>query len=214
MIQRVVIDVDGPQRDAPPDAARPAPLHAVRRHHLRRRVGRRRVDARTARTWRSSRRRATTSTKSLRVADAATGAVRDVFAGVGHAVFESGNGKVNWHVLPATNEVIWFSERDDWGHLYLYDLDDRPAEEPDHDGRRATCSQVLRVDREGAHDLVHRRRAARRAGIRTSGTSTASASTARHLRSLTPEDADHDVLALARRPVLRRQRTRGPTCRR
>jgi dipeptidyl aminopeptidase/acylaminoacyl peptidase len=25
-------------------------------------------------------------------------------------------------VLPATNEVIWFSERDDWGQLYLYDL--------------------------------------------------------------------------------------------
>ncbi len=25
-------------------------------------------------------------------------------------------------VLPATNEAIWFSQRDGWGHLYLYDL--------------------------------------------------------------------------------------------
>jgi dipeptidyl aminopeptidase/acylaminoacyl peptidase len=27
-----------------------------------------------------------------------------------------------WRVLWATNEVVWSSERDDWSHLYLYDL--------------------------------------------------------------------------------------------
>ena len=48
--------------------------------------------------------------------------------------FESGDGEVNWHILPESNEVIWFSERDDWGHLYLYDLEDRRAEAPDHRG--------------------------------------------------------------------------------
>jgi dipeptidyl aminopeptidase/acylaminoacyl peptidase len=36
--------------------------------------------------------------------------------------FESGNGSINWHLLTGSNEVLWFSERDDWGHLYLYDL--------------------------------------------------------------------------------------------
>ena len=37
--------------------------------------------------------------------------------------YESGSGhRVNWRYLPASNEVIWFSERDNWGHLYLYDL--------------------------------------------------------------------------------------------
>ena len=36
--------------------------------------------------------------------------------------FESGNGKVNWRYLPASNEILWFSERDNWGQLYLYDL--------------------------------------------------------------------------------------------
>src|SRR5882724_6694826 len=58
----------------------------------------------------------------FRVADAATGTVRDVFREDVATQYESGNGMVNWRVLPATNEVIWFSERDDWGQLYLYDL--------------------------------------------------------------------------------------------
>ena len=37
--------------------------------------------------------------------------------------FESGNGRINWRYLPGSHEVIWFSERDNWGQLYLYDLD-------------------------------------------------------------------------------------------
>ena len=58
----------------------------------------------------------------LRVADPATGAVRDVLEETVPTFFESGNGRVNWKYLPASNEVIWFSERDNWGQLYLYDL--------------------------------------------------------------------------------------------
>ena len=58
----------------------------------------------------------------LRVADAANGSVRDVFREDVATQYESGNGMVNWRALPASNEVIWFSERDDWGQLYLYDL--------------------------------------------------------------------------------------------
>lgn len=59
---------------------------------------------------------------TLRVADAATGEVRDVLREEVATQFESGDGDQNWRVLPASNEVIWFSERDDWGQLYLYDL--------------------------------------------------------------------------------------------
>jgi dipeptidyl aminopeptidase/acylaminoacyl peptidase len=59
----------------------------------------------------------------LRVADAATGVVRDVMEETVETFFESGNGMVNWHFLPETNEVIWFSERSNWGHLYLYNLE-------------------------------------------------------------------------------------------
>src|SRR4029434_10585201 len=58
----------------------------------------------------------------LRIADPTTGAIRDVFEERVATQFESGNGRVNWHVLPASNEFLWFSERDNWGHLYLYDL--------------------------------------------------------------------------------------------
>ena len=59
---------------------------------------------------------------TLRVADATTGDVRDVLREEVATQFESGDNGPNWRVLPATNEVIWFSERDDWGQLYLYDL--------------------------------------------------------------------------------------------
>jgi len=55
----------------------------------------------------------------FRVADAATGAVRTVFEETEKTHFESRTG---WRVLWPTSEVLWYSQRDDWGHLYLYDL--------------------------------------------------------------------------------------------
>ena len=60
--------------------------------------------------------------EKLRVADAATGKVRDIYEENVQTQFESGEGRVNWHYLPQTNEFIWYSERSNWGHLYLYDL--------------------------------------------------------------------------------------------
>jgi dipeptidyl-peptidase-4 len=30
-------------------------------------------------------------------------------------------GSMNWHVVEGTGEVIWFSQRDGWAHLYRYD---------------------------------------------------------------------------------------------
>ena len=58
----------------------------------------------------------------LQVADARTGVVRSILKEEVPTYFESGDDRVNWHVLDASKEVIWFSERDNWGHLYLYDL--------------------------------------------------------------------------------------------
>ncbi len=57
----------------------------------------------------------------FRIADANTGVVRDVFEEVVKTQFESGRGAINWRYLPASGEILWYSERDDWGHLYLYD---------------------------------------------------------------------------------------------
>jgi len=58
----------------------------------------------------------------LRVADTSTGDVREVMSETTPKFYESGNGKINWHYLPKSNEILWFSERDDWGNMYLYDL--------------------------------------------------------------------------------------------
>jgi dipeptidyl aminopeptidase/acylaminoacyl peptidase len=60
--------------------------------------------------------------EKFRVADAETGAVREVYQESAATQFESGAGEVNWRYLPSTNELIWFTERDGWGHLFLYDL--------------------------------------------------------------------------------------------
>ncbi|SDS11108.1 Dipeptidyl aminopeptidase/acylaminoacyl peptidase [Gillisia sp. Hel1_33_143] len=57
----------------------------------------------------------------LRIANAATGEVRDIFEETVATQYESGQGAINWKFLPKSNEIIWYSERDDWGHLYLYD---------------------------------------------------------------------------------------------
>ena len=59
--------------------------------------------------------------EKFRIATAATGEVREVFEETVATQFESGQGGTNWRYLPASNEIIWFSERDNWGHLYLYD---------------------------------------------------------------------------------------------
>ena len=81
----------------------------------------------------------------LRVADAATGAVRTVYHEHVPTYFESGNGRVNWKYLPGSNEFIWFSERSDWGHLYLYDLASGTLKHAITAGE-GNVTQVLRVD--------------------------------------------------------------------
>ncbi len=58
----------------------------------------------------------------LRVADPETGVVRDVLEETEETFFESGSGTVNWRVLKDSDEVVWFSKRHNWGHLYMYDL--------------------------------------------------------------------------------------------
>ncbi|CAN5532470.1 S9 family peptidase [soil metagenome] len=82
---------------------------------------------------------------TLRVADVATGAVRNIFSEAVPTQYESGTGTVNWRVLPASNEVIWFSERDDWGNLYLHDLTTGKPKSQVTTGP-GNVSQLLRVD--------------------------------------------------------------------
>jgi len=127
---------------------------------------------------------------TLRIADAATGAVRDVLSEHVATQYESGNGAVNWRVLPASNEVIWFSERDNWGQLYLYDLATGKLKRQITTGT-GNVTEVKRVDEK-----------ARKLWFEGVG-KTPGDPYFRHLYSigldgksltlLTPEDADHDI---------------------
>jgi dipeptidyl-peptidase-4 len=89
--------------------------------------------------------------EQLREADAATGAVRDVFKEEVPTFYESGNGHINWQYLPATNEFIWFSEKENtpgdlgWGHIYLYDLATGKLKNQITTGNW-NLTQILRVD--------------------------------------------------------------------
>ena len=128
----------------------------------------------------------------LRIADATTGAIRDVLEETVATQFESGNGRVNWHVLPASNEVIWFSERDNWGQLYLYDLATGKLKQQITTGE-GNVTQLLRIDektrtlyfqgvgKEKGRDPYFRH--FYKIGMDGKG-----------LALLTPENADHDVV--------------------
>jgi len=59
--------------------------------------------------------------EKVRIADANTGAVREVFTETVPTQYESGRSTIDWRYLQHSNEFIWYSERDNWGHLYLYD---------------------------------------------------------------------------------------------
>jgi dipeptidyl-peptidase-4 len=127
----------------------------------------------------------------LRLADPETGDVRDVFEEKAATFFESGDDTANWRFLPASKEVIWFSERDNWGQLYLYDLQTGRLKNQMTSGP-GNVTQLLGVDeknrsiiflavgREKNRDPYFRH--LYRVGF-----------DGKNLRLLTPEDADHEV---------------------
>src|SRR5262249_14694607 len=83
--------------------------------------------------------------EQLRIADAATGAIRDGLEENAETFSESGSGRINWRYLAKSNEVIWFSERDNWGHLYLHDAGTGRERHPITSGE-GNVTQVAHVD--------------------------------------------------------------------
>ena len=129
--------------------------------------------------------------EQFRVTDPDTGAVRDVFQEKVSTYFESGMGSANWRFLPSSNQVLWLSERDNWGQLYFYDLQTGALKNQITTGE-GNVTEVLRVDeknrqiyfigvgREKGRDPYFRH--VYRVGFDGKG-----------LALLTPADADHDV---------------------
>jgi dipeptidyl aminopeptidase/acylaminoacyl peptidase len=58
----------------------------------------------------------------LQIADANTGIVTSIHKEEVDTYYESGVNHENWKVLFDSNEFIWYSEKTNWGHIYLYDL--------------------------------------------------------------------------------------------
>ena len=127
----------------------------------------------------------------LRVADAASGDVRDVLTEKVATFFESGNGKVNWRALWASREVLWYSERDNWGQIYLYDLTTGALKNQITRGD-GDVTQVLHIDEKARtmYFLAAGKQPARdpyfSALYRVNFDGTG-------LKLLSPEDANHDV---------------------
>ncbi|WP_263382871.1 S9 family peptidase [Granulicella arctica] len=127
----------------------------------------------------------------LRVADAATGEIREVMGETTPKFYESGNGKVNWKYLPKSNEILWFSERDNWGQLYLYDLTTGQLKSQITHGD-GNVTQVLHIDEKAR--VIYFLAVGKEKGsdpyfsyyysIRFDG---------KGMKLLTPENADHSV---------------------
>jgi dipeptidyl-peptidase-4 len=127
----------------------------------------------------------------LRVADAVSGDVREVMNETAATYIESGTVKVNWRYLPRSNEVLWFSERDNWGQMYLYDLTSGKVKNQITRGE-GNVTQVLHVDEQAR--VIYFLALGKEPGrdpyfaalyrINFDGTG---------MKLLTPEDANHDV---------------------
>jgi dipeptidyl aminopeptidase/acylaminoacyl peptidase len=127
----------------------------------------------------------------VRVADATTGAVRTLFEERAETQVGDASGTENWRVLPASNELIWWSERDNWVHLYRYDLATGQIKHPITTGD----GNVV--------DIIHVDEAARIIYFTGQGKEPGRDPYFRHLYRigldgrgqalLTPEDADHAI---------------------
>ncbi|MHB8215087.1 MAG: S9 family peptidase [Candidatus Sulfotelmatobacter sp.] len=129
--------------------------------------------------------------EQLRVADATTGAVRSVLEETVTTQFESGQGRVNWHYLAASNEVLWCSERDGWSHLYLYDLATGKMKNQITSGEWAV-TQVLRVDEKNR--LIYFLADGREKGNPYFSHLYRIGFDGKNLAALTPEDGNHEVV--------------------
>ena len=129
--------------------------------------------------------------ENLRMANASTGEIRDVLEEKGETFLESGNGRVNWRVLPGTNEAIWFSQKDNWGQLYLHDLQTGRQKSQLTSGE-GNVTQLMRID-EASRTMYYQGVGKERSRDPYFRHLYRQAMDGKAAQLLTPEDADHDV---------------------
>lgn len=126
---------------------------------------------------------------TLRLADPKTGEVKTIFTEKEETFFESGHRKWNWFVMKESSEFIWFSQKSDWGHLYLHDLNTGELKNQITKGDWRVL-QVLRIDEK--ERKIYFTGGSREAGdpyfqyyysVKMDGSD---------LKLLTPEDANHN----------------------
>ncbi len=117
----------GQSNGAAEDSAASAPLHALRRHRAAAANGPTCNGATTARTWPSSPPRAITGRRLCALPTPPPARCATSSTKRSRPSSNPATARVNWKYLPGTNEFIWFSERDNWGHLYLIRHDHRRA---------------------------------------------------------------------------------------
>ena len=130
--------------------------------------------------------------EKMRIADAVTGDVKELFEEKVATQYESGQGSINWHYLPASNEIIWYSERNDWGHLYLYDATTGQLKNAVTEGD-FVVTKLIKVDEKNRVMLFEANGREKEKDpyfthfyrIDFSG---------QHLQLLTPEDGDHNII--------------------
>lgn len=149
MIERVVINLDGPEPDVVRLDMEPDAHRSTITDHVAARDGSF-LDVEWSED--SSKLAFVSSSRDhkiaqLQTANPETGAVTPVLREIEETFFESGIGSINWRVLHDSDEVIWFSQRDNWGHLYLYDLQTGELKHQITEGDW-NVREVLHIDRE------------------------------------------------------------------
>ena len=128
--------------------------------------------------------------EKFRIADATTGKVREVFEEVVPTQYESGQGAINWRYLAKSKEIIWYSERDNWGHLYLYDASTGKLKNQITKGDWVV-TKLLKVDEKNR--VLYFLAGGREPGNPYFSHFYKIGFDGKHLKSLTPEEGNHQI---------------------
>lgn len=137
----------------------------------------------------SSNRGPTTITFSA--VEAATGQAKPLIVETSKTFVEMGNGgrQTIVAVSPSGKDIIWFSERDGWGHLYLYGADGKLRNQIDKGSN--SVAEVVRVD--FSRKMIYFTAMGRAAGNPYDRHLYRVGFDGRGLTALTPEEGDHGI---------------------